>query len=131
MEIDITSFFENAEPFKFSHSIAEGGRNAGPNTWRAALEEASAAPLLTTPEQINALRDHMHGYGAWEDDEINAWPPQECNALFIQLVSSDMREADLDAETPDWDAYERGVKDGRFGGAIFRSADRIYYGLSD
>ena len=37
MEIDITSFFENAEPFEFSHSIAEGGRTAGPDTWRAVL----------------------------------------------------------------------------------------------
>jgi len=44
MEIDITSFFENAEPWKFSHSIAEGGPSAGSDTWRAALSEAAEAP---------------------------------------------------------------------------------------
>ena len=131
MEIDITSFFENVDPFEFSHSIAEGGPNAGPNTWRAALREASESPLLTTPEQLDALRDHMRGTGAWEDDEINAWSPEECNALFIQLISGDMREADLDAEAPDWEAYERGAERGLFNGYIFHSADRIYYALSD
>ena len=130
MEIDITSFFENADPFEFSHSVAEGGPNAGPETWRAALREASESPLLTTHEQLDALRDHMRGYGAWEDDEIDAWSPEECNALFIQLVSGDIREAGLDGlsiDEIDREAYEKFCEDQ--GGALTFSDDRAFYYL--
>jgi hypothetical protein len=87
MEIDITSFFENAEPWKFSHSIAEGGPSAGSDTWRTALSEAAEAPLLKTPEALDALRGWARSSGGWEKDEIDAWSADECNALFIQLVS--------------------------------------------
>ena len=79
MEIDVTAFFENADPFEFSHSRAEGGANAGPQTWANAKEEAQRSPLLTTPEQLDALRSYV----------IAAWSPIECNALFIQLISGD------------------------------------------
>ena len=133
MEIDITSFFENAEPWKFSHSIAEGGPSAGSDTWRAALSEAAEAPLLKTPEALDALRGWARSSGGWEKDEIDAWGADECNALFIQLVSGDMREAGIDEqaiENVDWAAYEKFCENQ--GGAIYRGDDgRIYYQLSD
>lgn len=136
MEIDITSFFENADPFEFSHSRAEGGPNAGPETWQAALREGAETPLLTTPEQLDALRDHVRGYGAWEAAEIAAWSPAECNALFIQLISGHIRESGLDQATtedsPEWTAYQEGAEEGRWGGSISRSDDgRIWYYLDD
>ena len=92
MEIDITNFFNNAEPFDFSASVAERGENAGRDTWNNAKREGAASPLLTTPEQLDALRSYVKGFGAWDDDEIAAWDDAECNALFIQLISGDMRE---------------------------------------
>ena len=123
MEIDITAFFENADPFEFSHSRAEGGANAGPQTWANAKEEAQRSPLLTTPEQLDALRSYVREFGAWSEEEIAAWGPIECNALFIQLISGD-----LDREEPDWDAYEA---DDSLTHNIFKAGnDKIYYSLS-
>jgi hypothetical protein len=132
MEIDITEFFNSAEPYEFSASIAERGPNAGPETWRNALEEGERAPLLTTPDQLDALRDHMRGYGAWKREEIDAWSPAECNALFIQLISGDMRQADIDGvrvEDVDLIEYEKFCEDN--GGSLTISGDRAYYYLGD
>ena len=134
MEIDITSFFENADPFEFSHSISEGGPNAGPKTWQAALKEGGETPLLTTPEQLDALRDHMRGYGAWDREEIDAWSPAKCNAMFIQLISGDIREAGLDeqfADEIDWAEFDRRAEAGEISGSLFKSGESIYYSLSD
>lgn len=130
MEIDITAFVENADPFDYSHSIAEGGENAGKETWAAALTEGASSPLLTTPEQLEALRKYVKDFGAWSDEEIAAWSDAECNALFIQLISGDLREAHLDGELTEdaWADYERRA------GNIFRvkgeAEHRVYYSLT-
>lgn len=93
MRIDITSLSE-ADLFTFSHSRAEGGEDAGKNTWNAALEDASTRrpPLLATPEAIEAFKDWVKDSGGWTKDEIDAWTDEECNALFLQWVSGDVRE---------------------------------------
>ena len=130
MEIDITAFVENADPFDYSHSIAEGGENAGADTWNAAMTEATSSPLLTTPDQLEALREYVKDFGAWSDEEIAAWSDAECNALFIQLISGDLREAHLDGELTEdaWADYERRA------GNIFRVKGEaeitIYYSLT-
>ncbi len=132
MEIDITEFFNSAEPYEFSASRAERGPNAGPETWRNALEEGERAPLLTTPDQLDALRDHMRGYGAWDREEIDAWSPAKCNAMFIQLISGDMREAGIDGlrvEDVDLAEYEKFCENQ--GGSLTISSDRAYYYLGD
>ena len=135
MEIDITEFFNNSEPFEFSASVMERGKNAGAETWRNACDEGERAPLLTTPEQLEALRDHMRGYGAWSREEINAWSSTECNALFIQLISGDMREAGMDKQFPDefdWAQYESRSNAGEIAGRIFKGDDdRAFYYLGD
>jgi hypothetical protein len=134
MEINITSFFENADPFEFSASICERGKNAGPETWANAKEEGARSPLLTTPEQIQALRDHIKGFGAWDEEEIAAWTDVECNALFIQLISGNMRESglDVDPDEVDWDEYEKGANEGKYSGNIYRgTGGQIYYYLGD
>ncbi len=90
MEIDITRFFYNAEPFDFSGSRLERGNNAAQETWDNALEEAERRPLLTTNDQLDALRDHMRGFGAWDDTEIADWTKMQCNAtrsLFNWLAA--------------------------------------------
>ncbi len=115
MEIDITRFFNEADPSEFSASRAERGQNAGPKTWANAKTEAAKSPLLTTPEQLEALRRYVQDFGAWSEEEIAAWDDVECNATFIQLVSGDMREAGAEGD----------------GGNSYRGDDgRVYYSLS-
>jgi hypothetical protein len=107
MEIDITEFVNNEDSSQYSASAMEFGPDAARITWRNACEQAMQTPLLAE-EQLDALRDHVRGFGAWEDTEIDAWNATECNALFIQLISGDMREADMDdceIEDFDWGAY--------------------------
>ena len=132
MEIAITRFFNEADPFEFSASRAERGQNAGPETWANAKVEGAASPLLTTPAQLNALRSYVKEFGAWSEEEIAAWGATECNALFIQLIAGDMREASAEGVTVeefDWTAYEE-MCESR-GGNFYRNDDgRVYYSLS-
>ena len=103
MEININQLVSE-DLFQFSHSAYEGGENAGQNTWNAAKEAGKDSPILQTPEQLQALRDYVKGFGAWEDEEIAAWDDAECNALFLQLVSGDVREAGWDSlDEAEWD----------------------------
>lgn len=131
MEIDITHFFKEADAFDFSASIAERGVNAGKETWANAKEEGENSPLLTTSDQIDALRSYVKDFGAWSPEEIAAWSDVECNALFIQLVSGDMREAGLDSEPDDdtWSEYERRAEQGNCSGNIYRIGDKVFYSL--
>lgn len=133
VEIDITEFFESADAFEFSASVAERGKNAGTETWQNAKDEGARAPLLKTPEEIDALRAYVKDFGAWEPEDIAAWSPVECNALFIQLVSGDMREAGLDNEPDesDWREYETRAERGNCTGNIFKTEDgQVFYSLS-
>jgi hypothetical protein len=120
MEIDITSLVTDGETWDFSGSVATHGPNAGPNTWANAKREAAERPLLHTEEQLQAMRQWMKETGAWDKAERDAMSDQELNALFIQLVSGDMREMGLDDafhDEFDWDVY-REENDG--GGNIYR-----------
>jgi hypothetical protein len=139
--IDITDFFYNVNTWEFSGSVATHGPNASITTWQAALEQAKDAPLLTTEEQLEALRSHIRDFGAWSawsKEEIAAFTPEECNAIFIQLVSADMRKGGLDdlagIDDPDiedvWCDYEALVADGQASGNLYRGDDkRVYYYL--
>jgi len=124
MDINVTRFVVEADAFQFSASRMERGENAGPETWANALVEASERPLLSSEDELEAFRDFAKGFGAWDRDEIAAWSPEECNALFIQFVSGDLRE--LESLCPgdgpggiDWEAarelQEEGTVSGRLG----------------
>jgi hypothetical protein len=138
-EIDITRFVQEADPFEFSASRAERGEHAGRDTWRNAVAEGTSAPLLTTEEHFDALRAWAKDTGAWDAAERAAWSEAECNALFIQLVSGDMREAgmgDCELDEFDWDKYQSRASEGRISGNIYRcdiegheSFGRIFYYL--
>jgi hypothetical protein len=134
MEIDITEFFNSAEPFEFSASMAERGQNAGRETWRNAVAEGTDSPLLTTPEQIEALRQWAKESGGWDAAERAAWSDAECNALFIQLISGDMRELESlcmgDNGEIDWQEAEKLSHAGTIGGNLYRGDDgKVYYYL--
>lgn len=116
MEINITSLLD-LPAFNLSHSRAEGGENAGRNSWQAAMDQAEETALLDTPEKLEAFRDWVADTGAWDEDERNAWTPQECNALFLQWIAGDVRQcpAILDGVTfEERTTTESRWKDGRF-----------------
>jgi hypothetical protein len=134
MEINITRFVQENEPSEYSASAMERGPNAGKITWANALREGTATPLLTTPDEIEALRSYVADFGAWSREEIAAWTQAECNAIFIQLISGDLREAGFDECDPDefdWEAYNTRAEEGQISGNFFQGKDgEIYYSLS-
>ena len=127
MEINITSFAD-APAFDYSRSIAEGGPNAARDTWDAAQ---TAPRFLTSPAELDAMRAWAQSTGAWENEEIAAWSDTELNALFVQLVSGDIREAGADCLADiDWDQYAENAEAGQISGAMFRTKDgSVYYYL--
>jgi hypothetical protein len=131
MEINITKFVKECTPKDFSASVAEIGDMAGPRTWRAAMEEALDSQLLTTDDEREALRDHVRGFGAWDDEEISGWSDQQLNALFIQLISGDMREfSDHPVGEWSWQEYEAEAEAGRNTGRLFMADGEYYYDLN-
>lgn len=135
MEIDITSFVTNESPMDFSASVAEIGNNAARDTWNAACEQAADSPLLESEEQLQAFRDHVKGFGAWDKEEIAGWSDAECNALFIQLISGDMREMgmdDSDLEDFDWEDCRKRQEAGQCPSNLYMGDNgRYYYYLGD
>jgi hypothetical protein len=132
MEIDVTTFFNEAAPMDYSASVAEIGNDAARSTWQAACDDSEDYPFLDSDEKREEFRHYVKGFGAWSEDEIAAWSNQELNALLIQMISGDIREADLDTENPDWDKYQKDSEDGRISGRIFKGGNsRIYYYVGD
>lgn len=134
-EINVTKLTTEAEMFEFSASRAERGQNAGPETWANAKAEAAERPILFG-DDLDAFRDHVRGFGAWEDEEIDAWDETECNALFVQMVAGDMREAEslCPGEGPggvDWSAYEELAQAGTTSGRIYASGEDVFYYVGD
>lgn len=132
MEIDISRFFNECAPMDYSASVAEIGNNAGAYTWRAACDDSEDYMLLDSDDKRQAFRAHVREFGAWTDAEIAAWTDTELNALFIQLISGDMRECDIGPESsPDeWADYQSRAESGDCPSNIFRADDgRIFYYL--
>lgn len=139
MEIDVTDFVTNEDPAEFSASREELGQDAARITWRNAMDYAAKAPMLTTEDQIEALRDDARRSGGWEPAEIATWSDQHCNALFVQMVAAEMREAHMqagDLESFIWEGYEADIAAGRVAGLLYRGDvpdsegyGRIFYWL--
>ncbi len=101
------------------------------HAWRAACDDSAEYMLIDTDEKRDAFRAHVKGFGAWTDEAINAWSDIELNALFIQLVSADIRESGLDAGI-DWHEYYEQAEHGTVSGNLFRADDgQIYYTIGD
>jgi len=131
MEINITELFNSICPSDFSASQAEIGTNAGIDTWNASKDQAKEMQLISTEEQKEAFISHILDFGCWEDEEIKNWSDIELNALFIQLVSGDMRAFldcfGLDSESWNWDEYNN---DENTSGSLYQGDDNeVYYYL--
>lgn len=137
MEIDVTRFVTEADPYDFSASILERGPNAGRETWNEAKEAAADIyPLLVTEQELETARDWFGEFGAWEDDEERAaWSPAEINALLIQFISGDLREAEslANGDGPggiDWNAYRELQEAGTCSSYLFLADDgRVFFYL--
>jgi len=128
MELDITTFFNEASPMDYQASIAEIGNDAARSTWQAACDDSDDYLMLDSEEKREEFRTYVKGFGAWSWGEICAWSDQELNALLIQMISGDIREADLDTSEPDWEKYQKDLESGRISGRIFKGDDsHIYY----
>jgi hypothetical protein len=132
MEINITSLLE-LDQFTLSHSRAEGGENAGQNTWQASKEQAEETPLLDTEEKLQAMRDFARSSGGWDKEEIAAWSDTEVNALFLQWVAGDCREAGADSlDEIDWEEYQADCEAGQCSSNLFKADNgEIYFSLSN
>ncbi len=87
MELNITEFYNNTCPRDYSASVAEIGANAGHDTWRAACEDSPDYMILDTDDKLQAMREHVRGFGEWSDEEIAAWTDVELNALLLQFIA--------------------------------------------
>lgn len=88
LEINVTELLPNFDPSTYSASNAELGEDAARITWENSLKLQTN--LLKTPEQIEAFKEHLTGFGAWDD--IQSWSKQQLEALLVQLIAGDIRE---------------------------------------
>ena len=132
MEINITHLLE-MNCFTLSHSRAEGGENAGNNTWKASQSKAQEIKLLDTPEKIQAMRDFARSSGGWNSEEVSAWNENEVNALFLQWIAGDCRELGADSlDEIDWDEAEESQSAGQVPSNLFRSdSGEIFFYLGN
>jgi len=134
-EINVTRLVTESDLFEFSASRAERGNNAGAETWSNAKAEAADNPILSD-DDLPDFRDHVRGFGAWDREEIDAWDSVECNALFVQMVAGDMREAQAlcPGDGPgdvDWTEYEKLAQEGTASGRVYASGADVFYYVGD
>ena len=132
MEINITDFFYIGQAHLYSASAAELGENAGKITWNNSRNYADKHRMLVTDEQLEAFRSFVKDTGGWTNSEIRSWTDQELNALFVQFIAGDIREAGLDIPFPDWEQYQEEAEAGRVSGRIFKIQDgQVYYNIGN
>ena len=138
MEIDITSLLE-MDCVQLSHSAHEGGQDAGRNTWTSSKAQVAKTPVLDTEEKLQAMREFARSSGGWTAEEIAEWSAGEVNALFLQWVSGECREAGADSLSEiDWEEYREDCKAGLISGRLYRgdipgheSYGRLFFSLSE
>lgn len=87
MQIDINKLKE-VDLWPLAGNELTHGKNAGDTTFKACL---SAPLILDTPDKIFSAKIFLQEFGAWPD--IDTWPDVEVNALIVQFVASDLRDA--------------------------------------
>lgn len=136
MEIDITDFVVAATPRDYSESIAEIGQHAAEITWQAAKTAGKQHPMLDTKEKLRAMRNWLKNAG-WGLDEKKPPTRPELNALFVQLISGDLREAGIDENglgveelRSALEAVEHDIQEGLIACRVFVGSNgRVYYDL--
>ena len=135
-QIDLTSYHAartidlspmlSEDAFNFSASAYEMGENAGRITWNNAKD---GPQLLTNDDQREAFKEWLTEFGAWDESEREAMTDQELNALLVQFVSGDIREAGADSlEDIDPEQLQADQQEGRAHSYLFQddSGDWFY-----
>ena len=133
MEVNISALKDpEFIPCDLSGSVLEKGPLAATILWETARSKTDEYLLLNTPEKVKALKDRVISIGM-NEEEINGMCIFETNALFLQLIAGDIREAGYDHLSDiDWVDYEQQSNDGMISGSMFRGVDcEIYYTLED
>ena len=134
MDINITPLFSSIDPARYSASQAELGPDVGPITWSRSLDRAATfhPPILPDAKALAAFHDFALASGGWSRAELHAMTNNELQALCLQWIAGDMREAGLDAASTDedWARYEIDAMDGHCSGRLFRGDDgEIYFSI--
>lgn len=132
MEINITGIFYTGRAHLYSASAAELGEDAGKITWANALAYSNKHRMLDTEDELEAFRAFVKDTGGWTQEEISHWTNHELNALFVQFVAGDIREAGLETPFPDWEQYQEDAEAGRVSSRIFKSEDnQVFYNIGN
>jgi hypothetical protein len=107
-----------------SASQAELGERAGQITWSNCMRLAKRLPLVTG-ENRDDIREHFQAYGAWDEDEINAWDDIHLSAMVWQEAASGFREFE-DYCDSDFTVYQRKAEEGAISGRLYFSADQVW-----
>jgi hypothetical protein len=128
LEIDVTNMVDDADEMPMlSGSCAELGQDAGRITWRNSREYAERHPLLA-PDQLDDARDYFRAYGAWDDEEIDDWTPDEVQAMAVQEVASRIREME---RFDSYEEYQDAAERGNVSGLVYRGDDgRFFFTMS-
>lgn len=129
MQVCVTALVRNIEPCECSASAAELGQDAGRITWNNSVEAGKLWGVLDTPEKLEAMREHLRGFGAWEDEEIAGWDAEKLNGFLAQSVAGWMREGGLppSPSDADWQEYETRADQGTAPAYLYRGGDGEAY----
>jgi len=117
MEINVTKFVKRADAALYSNSIAKSGlNNIGQITWNKAKTSKYS---FVTEENRQVFIDYFDEYGAWDD--LEDWPINELNGLFIQELSSQLNELEM------FDTYEEFEESDQVQHNIFKTDENEYY----
>jgi hypothetical protein len=137
-ELEITPMLTDPEsafvPFDMSNNRATLGDDAGRLTWEASKECAQEIDMLNTPGRVEAFREFVSQSGGWSDEETAAMDHDELNALCLQWIAGDIREAFGDAEFSEWDwtAYGEDAGAGRISSRLYRGDDgKVYFSIAN
>lgn len=138
-ELDITRLFADESafvPFDLSNNRVTLGDNAARLTWEASVQcsKDTVPPILDTEERREAFRSFVKESGGWSEGEIAAWSDTELNALCLQWIAGDIREAFGDADCADWDwaDYQTRAERGSISSRLFKTDDsKIYFNIGN
>ena len=118
VRFNVSRMFDAVEPRDVSNSVANLGARAAELTWQNALRIAERhASWLLSPlaDACGYVTDWAAETGAWTRADIAAWSDEECLALLVQNVASDLRSLGADdcelSECPG-NAHEDGTEHG-------------------
>lgn len=114
-EIDVSQIWDE-DCSVLSASRSELGDDAGKITWRNCLALAERLPLINDQNRDDA-RDHFKDYGAWDQEEIDAWTDTELSAMIWQEAAASMREFEDYCES-DFAKYETECERGSISGRL-------------